>query len=74
MTVISKDNLTLLELNILAVAKYYQNFQYIYLFTQTISANKEEKEKAIDNLISKGYFIYCSNFGVRLTLKGIDTL
>jgi hypothetical protein len=65
--------LTALELNILQVANYYQNFQYIYLFTQTISATKEEKEKAIDNLISKGYFIYCSDFGLRLSLKGLQS-
>jgi hypothetical protein len=68
----SNDNLTLLELNILAVAQHYKSFPYRYLFTQTMEATKEEKEKAIDNLINKGYFIYCSDCGLRLTLKGLQ--
>jgi hypothetical protein len=34
-----------------------------------MEATKEDKEKAIDNLIGKGYFIYCYDFGLRLTLK-----
>jgi hypothetical protein len=61
----SKDILSSLELTMLQVAKYYKSFQWGLL--QTILANREQK-----GIISKGYFIYCSDFGLRSSLEGIQ--
>jgi hypothetical protein len=66
------NNLTPLELNILQVAYSFKSFNYALLMHETIAATKEDKEIAIDNLIHKGYIIYCYDFGLRLTLKGFN--
>lgn len=57
-----KDNLTALELNILQVAYYFKPFSYGFLIHNTIEASKEDKEKAIDNLVTKGYLFWRYEF------------